>query len=1064
MAAPVEWSGAIFVSGHLKPRDTNSDPRVTGLANGNILVTWRNSDIGSGTGENPRGDGDFGASTVFFSLYDPEGRPLVTKRSLTADYGGFYPDAKLQSYDIAPTSDGGFVTGWVIDVDQFDYSRVFWTRRSAFGAVVEDAAPTTDSLENPYRTISLVTDLRNDLTTLAVSHRESELFGPDVDRYGINVAASGAWGAGFAVADNGSDAMGLLGGEIALLGNGNVVSVYVESDHGDPAVEGWITARNGTGVKHWEVGSAGHDPHVATLAGGGFAVAWQLPRGGAFNNEIVVRLYDDGGTLTRANTVFVERDVTLSGPSTDGITSDLDLVALPQGGFYVVWIRNGTPWGRLYSAAGDAQGDPQPLGQEALALDAGVTSDGRILVTYADRYASIITNILDPRAAQLHVGGSGTGFVPSGATVFGTGDGNFAAPTVLTARPTDSRLFGDDGVNRLIGRGGNDVLTGGRGRDIVQGGGGNDTVVIRSNEAIDVVDGGAGTDLLDLSRISAGGRGVFIDMKQAVFTGPGSAGSIRNVENVSGTQYRDTIYGGALANVIRGNGGNDVLEGGGGRDTVDGGVGDDTIRIRDGEGIDHVRGGDGRDTLVLSGIVSGRGVTVDLALGRFSKTGPGRGPTPDPVTATTSITGIEAIYATQLDDTLRGNEGINAFYGQSGRDRLEGRGGADLLRGEDGDDRLIGGAGGDTLDGGAGLDTVSYEGSPVAVQIDLQLGRASGGDAAGDRLLSIENLRGGEGGDRLTGNAAANRLEGLNGNDALAGGGGNDTLDGGSGADRLAGGYGDDTLVVDNARDQVIEAAGQGSDKVLSAVSYTLAAGQEVEALQLLAATGSANLNLTGNAISQSLVGNNGANVINGGVGRDAMTGRGGGDTYIVDNLGDRITEAAGGGRDTVLASASYVLGEGQEIEALQLLASTGSARFNLSGNAFGQSLVGNSGANVLDGRGGADVLTGRGGADSFVFSTALGAGNVDRIADFAAEDTMRLSKDVFSALAPGQLAESAFKNISTGTADANDRILYKQSTGELFYDADGSGSGAAMKFAVLDTKAALTAADFLVA
>ncbi|MFY9294198.1 MAG: calcium-binding protein, partial [Methylorubrum rhodinum] len=143
--------------------------------------------------------------------------------------------------------------------------------------------------------------------------------------------------------------------------------------------------------------------------------------------------------------------------------------------------------------------------------------------------------------------------------------------------------------------------------------------------------------------------------------------------------------------------------------------------------------------------------------------------------------------------------------------------------------------------------------------------------------------------------------------------------------------------------------------------------------------------------------------------------------------------------------------------------ASTGSARFNLSGNAFGQSLVGNNGANVLDGRGGGDVLTGRGGADSFAFSTALGAGNIDRITDFAAEDTMRLSKSVFSALATGQLGEGAFKNISTGNADTGDRILYKQSTGELFYDADGSGSGAAVKFAVLDNKAALTHGDFFV-
>ncbi|WP_286158912.1 calcium-binding protein, partial [Methylobacterium sp. Leaf456] len=153
----------------------------------------------------------------------------------------------------------------------------------------------------------------------------------------------------------------------------------------------------------------------------------------------------------------------------------------------------------------------------------------------------------------------------------------------------------------------------------------------------------------------------------------------------------------------------------------------------------------------------------------------------------------------------------------------------------------------------------------------------------------------------------------------------------------------------------------------------------------------------------------------------------------------------------------------GQEIESLRLLSSTGATNFNLIGNEFGQTLVGNAGANRLDGKGGSDVLTGGRGADTFIFANALGADNVDRITDFASNDTIWLGKGVFTALAPGQLAESAFKNLDAGGADANDRILYKQTTGELFYDADGSGTGAAVKFAVLDNKAALSAGDFLV-
>ncbi|WP_460005872.1 calcium-binding protein, partial [Methylorubrum rhodinum] len=452
-------------------------------------------------------------------------------------------------------------------------------------------------------------------------------------------------------------------------------------------------------------------------------------------------------------------------------------------------------------------------------------------------------------------------------------------------------------------------------------------------------------------------------------------------------------------------------------------AGNDTYRVDNVGDRVFERAGEGSDTVRASVsyvLAAGQSIeTLELAVG----------------TASLDLTGNE------LANTLRDNAGNNRLDGGAGRDTLISLGGRDvLLGGQDSDSAII-----------------DRSGATAALRFVMQsVGGTTTLVGDGTTTTSIGNIT-------LTGGSGADTFTTLDGIDTLNGGAGADTLNGGAGADRLTGGTGNDAFVVDNAGDLVFEASGGGVDRVFASTSYTLQAGQEIEGLQLLAATGSANLNLTGNAISQSLVGNNGANVINGGIGRDAMTGRGGGDTYIVDNLGDRITEAAGGGRDTVLATASYALGAGQEIEALQLLASTGSARFNLSGNEFGQSLVGNNGANVLDGRGGGDVLTGRGGADSFAFSTALGAGNVDRIVDFAAEDTVRLSKSVFSALAPGQLAEGAFKNISTGNADAGDRILYKQTTGELFYDADGSGSGAAVKFAVLDNKAALTHADFLV-
>ncbi|MFY9292903.1 MAG: hypothetical protein WAP03_19760 [Methylorubrum rhodinum] len=402
--------------------------------------------------------------------------------------------------------------------------------------------------------------------------------------------------------------------------------------------------------------------------------------------------------------------------------------------------------------------------------------------------------------------------------------------------------------------------------------------------------------------------------------------------------------------------------------------------------------------------------------------------------------------------SLTASEAADRMIGSDGADTISGLGGADILDGGRGADTLIGGSGNDTFIVDSASDRIV---EAAGGGFDSVLTRVGYTLATGQAIESLATVEAGaRDAVNLTGNAFAN---------TLTGNAGANVLNGGAGADTLIGGAGDDTFVVDTAGDRAFEAAGGGRDTVLASTSYTLSAGQEIEALQLLASTGSAALDLTGNAFGQSLVGNGGANVLNGGGGADILTGRGGNDTYLVDALGDRIVEAAGGGSDTVLVSVSYALAAGQEIEALQLLSSTGSARLNLNGNEFGQKLVGNNGANVLDGKGGADLLTGRGGADSFQFSTALVAGNVDRITDFAVEDTVRLSKSVFSVLATGQLAESAFKNISAGAADANDRILYKQATGELFYDADGSGKGAAVKFAVLDTKVALTAVDVFV-
>ena len=102
-------------------------------------------------------------------------------------------------------------------------------------------------------------------------------------------------------------------------------------------------------------------------------------------------------------------------------------------------------------------------------------------------------------------------------------------------------------------------------------------------------------------------------------------------------------------------------------------------------------------------------------------------------------------------------------------------------------------------------------------------------------------------------------------------------------------------------------------------------------------------------------------------------------------------------------------------------------------------------------------------GLDTFFFNSDLNHRNVDRIAHFGSEDTLVLTQKLFSSLAPGQLQSNEFKDIANGKVDADDHILYDSRTGSLFYDSDGSGKAAAVKFAVLDNKAAITHADFLI-
>jgi hypothetical protein len=164
---------------------------------------------------------------------------------------------------------------------------------------------------------------------------------------------------------------------------------------------------------------------------------------------------------------------------------------------------------------------------------------------------------------------------------------------------------------------------------------------------------------------------------------------------------------------------------------------------------------------------------------------------------------------------------------------------------------------------------------------------SSGLSLAGAALLGViandDAVAGTMAADRLLGSNYADLIRGQDGNDRIIGDDGNDTLEGqagddgllgGLGADRMLGGIGDDTYHVDNGGDIVVELADEGSDRVLSSISYTLTA--HVERLIL---SGTADINGTGSAQADRIEGNEGANLLSGAGGGDVLLGGGGADT-----------------------------------------------------------------------------------------------------------------------------------------------------------------------------------------
>ena len=254
---------------------------------------------------------------------------------------------------------------------------------------------------------------------------------------------------------------------------------------------------------------------------------------------------------------------------------------------------------------------------------------------------------------------------------------NLAAATATGGHADGDVMSGIEGV---IGSAYNDVLRGNDEANRLEGGAGADRL-----------DGGAGADWVSYQGSNAG---VTVDLRNNTVSGGDAEGDvIANMENITGTKYRDVLKGDSGANTLQGLDGNDELEGGGGADRLDGGEGIDWIGYRE----------------------SDAGVTVNLQQGTGQR-GHAEGDVILNIEDASGSYHHDVLIGDNGNNTLTGYEGDDDLRGNDGRDLLNGDAGADRLDGGDGDDELNGGPGADRLDGGAGADKLyGSEGADVFI-------------------------------------------------------------------------------------------------------------------------------------------------------------------------------------------------------------------------------------------------------------------------------------------------------------------------------------------------------------
>lgn len=586
-------------------------------------------------------------------------------------------------------------------------------------------------------------------------------------------------------------------------------------------------------------------------------------------------------------------------------------------------------------------------------------------------------------------GGAGNDWLQGGrdADLLEGGDGNDqlygGAPVAYESSA------GREDRDTLKGGKGNDILVGGAGDDALEGGEGDD--ILFSGPGADRLDGGAGEDTVSYAnsdekvRVDLTVRGIGGAAADPQNPSDADGDGFVGIENVIGTRRGDTIIGDDNANKLWGRAGYDVIDGGGGDDFIEGGDGGDTID-----------GGPGQDT--LSYAESNDRIRVQLDAIAQTSTG-----NEDGHAEGDSITNIEIIIGSNYADRIiaRGND-HNQFFGGQGNDRIIAGGGSDWV---------IGGPGADTLDGDENSyqsaprdgDTLSYITSRGSVTINLSnqyssatdpsdhYATGSGGDASGDRFRGFENIQGGMGSDRLTGDQYDN---------VLLGGPGADTLNGGStvlpGPDGRIG-TADDVTATDM---DTISYTGSPSGVTINLATGTGRGGD---------AEGDRFSNIervVGSAHDDTFIASAATQVFHGGENAQDDPA-----TRNVDESKDSDTVSYAGLRD-----AGVFIDLQLSLDNIE----------NLIGSDFTDTLAGDENANRLEGGRGNDGLVGRGGNDILIGGsgndTLAGDAGADLLSGGGGADALHGFSIGVDERTDGRNASALFTGVELGESDVNYR------------------------------------------